>query len=127
MWQMINNGGAIALTNSKLIFKPNLNIFFISNYAKEEGGALHIRDYQCSSRSSVPLECFMTIDGPSTSTSNYNISLRFENNSAGITGSILYGGQLDQCRLFSSPLLLISLIYVGAKLMAIVTMCLKFS
>ena len=35
---------------------------------------------------------------PSTSTSN--ISLRFVNNSAGTTGSILYGGQLDQCRLY---------------------------
>ena len=40
----------------------------------------------------------MTIDGPSTSTSN--ISLHFINNSADITGDILYGGQLDQCRLF---------------------------
>ena len=92
------NGGAITLTNSKLIFKPNLNIFFISNHANEAGGALHIADYQCSLRLSVPLECFMTIDGPSTSTSN--ISFHFEDNSAGTTGSILYGGQLDQCRLY---------------------------
>ena len=91
------SGGAIALRNSKLVFKPNLNIFFISNYAKENGGAFYITDYRCS------FVCFMTIDGPSTSISN--ISLHFENNSAGITGSILYGGQLDQCRLyFSSPL-----------------------
>ena len=92
------NGGAIALTNSKLIFKPNFNIFFISNHANEAGGALYIEDSQCSLRSSAPLECFMTIDGPSTSTSN--ISLHFENNSADTTGSILYGGQLDQCRLY---------------------------
>ena len=92
------NGGAIALTNSKLIFKPNLNIFFISNHANEAGGALYIEDSQCSLRSSVPLECFMTIDGPSISTSN--ISLNFENNSADTMRSILYGGQLDQCRLY---------------------------
>ena len=91
-------GGAIALTNSKLIFKPNLKIFFISNHANKKGGALYIGDYQCSLRLSVPIECFMTIDGPSTSISN--ISLHFINNSAGITGSILYGGQLDQCRLY---------------------------
>ena len=95
---MAYNGGAIALTNSKLMFKPNLNIFFISNHANEAGGALHIEDSQCSLRSSVPLECFMTIDGPSISTSN--ISLHFENNSADTTRSILYGGQLDQCRLY---------------------------
>ena len=92
------SGGAIALTASKLIFKPNLDIFFTSNHAKENGGALHITDSQCSLGSSVPFECFITIDGPSTSISN--ISLYFENNSADITGSILYGGQIDQCRLY---------------------------
>ena len=91
------SGGAIALQASKLIFKPNLNIFFISNCATDRGGALYnmIIGYQCSLGS---LECFMTIDGPFTSTSN--ISLHFVNNSAGITGSILYGGQLDRCRLY---------------------------
>ena len=40
----------------------------------------------------------MTIDGPSTSISN--ISLYFEDNLAGFTGNILYGGQLDRCRLY---------------------------
>jgi predicted outer membrane repeat protein len=93
-----SSGGAIALQASKLIFKPNINIFFISNYANETGGALYIIDTQCSLGSSVPIECFFTIDGPSTSTSN--ISLHFENNIAGTTGSILYGGQLDQCTVF---------------------------
>ena len=91
-------GGAIALANSKLIFKPNLNVFFILNYAIEKGGALYIEDSRCSLGSSAPIECFMTIDGPSTSTSN--ILLYFISNSAGITGSILYGGQLDRCRLY---------------------------
>ena len=47
------SGGAIASTASMLIFKPNLNIFFISNRANEKGGALNIEDYQCSLRSSV--------------------------------------------------------------------------
>ena len=93
-------GGAIALEDSKLIFKPNLNFFFVSNHANEAGGALRVVDSQCSLVSSVPLECFIIIDGPSTSTSN--ISLYFENNSAGTTGSILHGGQLDQCRLYFS-------------------------
>jgi predicted outer membrane repeat protein len=92
------NGGAIALSASKLIFKPNLDIFFILNHANETGGALYIRDYQCSLGSSVPIEGFIPIDSPSTLTSK--ISLHFENNSAGTTGSILYGGQLDQCRLY---------------------------
>ena len=91
-------GGAIALANSKLIVKTNPNIFFTSNHANEAGGALYIADYQCSLRSSAPLECFITIDGPYTSITN--ILFHFEDNSAGTTGSILYGGQLDRCRLY---------------------------
>ena len=46
------DGGAIALINSKLIFKQNLNIFFISNLANETGCALYISDSQCFLRSS---------------------------------------------------------------------------
>ncbi len=99
MWQITAIAlRAIALRASKLVLKPHLNIFFISNHANETGGAIHITDYQCSLGSSIPVECFITVDGPSTSTSN--ISLYFVNNSAGTSGSILHGGQLDQCRLY---------------------------
>ena len=92
-------GGAMFLEGtSKLIFKPKLNISFIQNHADYSGGALYYRDSQCSLGSIVPIECFITIDGPFVSTED--ISLYFENNSAGITGSVLYGGQLDKCRLF---------------------------
>lgn len=90
-------GGAMFLTGtSKLVFTPNLDVSFISNYANDSGGALYFRDYQCSLGSTV--ECFITIDSPISTISN--ISLHFENNSAGYTGSILYGGQFDKCRLF---------------------------
>ena len=90
-------GGAMFLTGtSKLVFMPKLDIFFISNYANDSGGALYISDYQCSLGSIV--ECFIAIDSLSISTSK--ISLHFENNLAGFTGSILYGGQFDRCRLF---------------------------
>ena len=93
------SGGALALLGaSKLIFKPNLNAIFILNDAHLNGGALYVRDYQCSLGSAVPIECFIIIDSHSVSTNN--ISLHFENNSAGVTGSILYGGQLDRCRLY---------------------------
>ena len=44
------------------------------------------------------LDCFIIIDGPLASISN--VSLHFVNNSAGLTGSVLYGGQFDKCRLF---------------------------
>ena len=87
-------GGAMFLLGtSKLVFTPKLDISFVSNYANDSGGALYFSDYQCSLGSTV--ECFITIDNPFISTIS-NISLHFENNSAGFTGSILYGGQFDE-------------------------------
>ena len=92
-------GGAVFMEGtSRLVFKPKLNISFISNHANESGGALYFSDSQCSLGSTAPIECFITIDGPSVSTNN--ISLHFESNSAGFAGSIPYGGQFNKCRLF---------------------------
>ena len=92
------HGGAVYMTGtSKLIFKPKLNIFFISNHANDSGGALYFDNSQCSLPGST-VEYFITIDSPISTVSD--ISLHFENNSAGSTGSILYGGQFDKCRLF---------------------------
>ena len=94
-------GGAMFLTGtSKLVFMPNLDVSFISNYANDSGGALYFSDYQCSLESIV--ECFITIDGSLASIST--IKLYFVNNSARFTGSILYGGQFDKCRLYFKPI-----------------------
>ena len=91
-------GGAMLLEGtSKLILKPKLNISFILNHAVDSGGALYFRDSQCS-LGTTKLDCFIIIDGPLASISN--VSLHFVNNSAGSTGSVLYGGQFDKCRLF---------------------------
>ena len=90
-------GGAMLLgETSKLILKPKLNISFILNHANDSGGALYFRDSQCS-LGTTKLDCFIIIDGPLASISN--VSLHFVNNSAGSTGSVLYGGQFDKCRL----------------------------
>ena len=94
----LRDGGAmILLASSKLILVPSLNVSFIKNHANNTGGALHIEDFQCLLRSLVPIECFISIQNSHATTRN--ISLHFEYNSAGSTGSILYGGQLNKCRL----------------------------
>ena len=97
----INNkaihGGAIYMADtSKLILTPAITISFILNHANGKGGAIYVGDSQCSLGSTIPIECFLSI-------SNYaaaNISLLFLNNSAGVIGSTLYGGQLNKCRLY---------------------------
>ena len=92
------NGGAVSLLKtSKLILVPKLNISFTKNHANKAGGALYIKDFQCLLGSLVPLECFMSIQSSDVTTRD--LSLHFENNSAGSTGSTLYGGQLNKCRL----------------------------
>ena len=92
-------GGAMFLEGtSKLILKPKLNISFILNHANASGGALYFEDAQCSLGSTVPKDCFITIDGPFASISD--ISLHFIDNSAETTGSVLYGGQFDKCRMY---------------------------
>ena len=102
-----NTGGAIWLEgSSKLIFKPKVNISFILNYANNSGGALYFEDSQCLLESTIPRECFITIDSESDGPfgSMIDISLHFVNNSAGVTGSLLYGGNLNNCsRLFLNP------------------------
>ena len=94
------SGAMFLVGASKLIFMPKLSISFILNHANDSGGALYFEDYQCSLGSTVPIECFITIGGSFISSTSINISLHFENNSAEKTGSILYGGQLDECKLF---------------------------
>ena len=92
-------GGAMRLSDaSKLILVPRLNISFTNNHAYDSGGALFIDHFQCSLRSLVQLECFLSIQSSNPTTEN--ILLHFENNSAGSTGSTLYGGQLNKCRLY---------------------------
>ena len=94
------DGGAMSLYDtSKLILLPRLNISFTNNRAYyDSGGALYINDFQCSLGSRVPLECIVSIQSSDPTTEN--ILLHFENNSAGSTGSTLYGGQLNKCRLY---------------------------
>ena len=95
-----HDGGAMSLSDtSKLVLAPRLNISFTKNLAYNNGGALYIEDFQCSLGSLVPLECFVSIQSSDPTTEN-DISLHFENNFAGSTGSTLYGGQLNKCRLY---------------------------
>ena len=93
------DGGAMYLDGaSKLILSPMINISFVLNYAENMGGALYYSDSQCSIESSLHIECFLSIWSKNSDNTTKSISLLFLNNSAG-WGSILYGGQLNKCRL----------------------------
>ena len=73
---------------------------FILNHADSMGGAIYLRDSKCSSELFLPVECFISIyTGGLDPSARINLIL-FLNNSAGSTGSALYGGQLDKYRLY---------------------------
>ena len=101
--QFANNtafhGGAMFLTRTKLILSSTANIFFIRNHADSRGGAIYIKDSQCSFGSTHPIECFLSIETDSNGVPTKELLL-FKNNFANNSGSTLYGGQLNECRLY---------------------------
>ena len=93
------DGGAIFFTgHSNLRLALAINISFIQNHADSRGGVIYFQDYQCSSGSTLPIECFLSIYSDNNTTRD--IPLLFLNNSAWLLGSTLYRGQLSRCRLY---------------------------
>ena len=95
------HGGAMFLAHTKLILSSTVKIFFILNHADSRGGAIYVKDSQCSFESTYPIECFLSIE-TDLNCAPTNKLLLFQNNSANNTGygSTLYGGQLNECRLY---------------------------
>ena len=95
------------------------SLHFISNSA-DYGGAVYVADETnfkiCASKSyynynsSVGTECFLQIVSPmETLLMKYNIvSIEFVNNSAEVSGPVLYGGLLDRCTLNPSAEILLT-------------------
>ena len=95
------NGGAIGFLQSltsRMVLLSVLNISFIMNHASESGGALYFRDSQCIIGPNSP-ECFISFVNRS-SNPGPNPILIFEHNSAELTGSTIYGGHLNECKLY---------------------------
>ena len=96
------NGGAIGFQQSltsKMVLVPVLNISFIRNHATDSGGALYFKDSQCFIGSNSP-ECFISIVNGSPYPNRKYLTLFFNHNSAGSVGSTVYGGHLNECRLY---------------------------
>ena len=93
--QAMNGGGIYLGDDSKLLLSNQSEISFVLNHAWTYGGALYI-DYSKCSNIRTQKECFLSIYGYIMRES----LLLFLNNSAGSMGSILYGGQLHECKLY---------------------------
>ena len=83
------HGGAMFLTRTKLLFSSPAKAFFIQNRAYSRGGAIYIKDSQCSFGSMHLIECFLSIETDLNRDSTNK--LVFFSNSAESYGSNLYG------------------------------------
>ena len=96
-------GGGIALYDStRLLIKEDTNVSFINNHASESGGGIFVSRVAALN---VPSMCFFQVIPD-----NSNASFYFVNNTADISGDVLYGGNVDYCsnhidfdRLFHYP------------------------
>ncbi len=94
------NGGAMFISNSHASIggrevTDKVFVTFSSNEACKEGGAIYVRDNDCSRKPFDQNPCFNV---------QYNNKkyLRFVNNTAA-DGSVLYGGMLDRCMVDTLP------------------------
>ena len=117
-------GGAMSLTgSSKLILHKYSQTVYSQNSAKRNGGAIYFADKisinQCGVSDNTILslcfqpnttvmetckrqdDCFIELDTDFPfNHSTSNISLIFQDNYAGKSGAVIFGGSLDNCRLY---------------------------
>ena len=103
----INNtalwGGAMQLDHhSSIRFHPSASALFNHNRATEYGGAIFVVDTvgqnTCPPFMRLPSrnECFFHVNSNEISQTG-RVNLTFEGNTAGKSGSVLYGGMLNKC------------------------------
>ena len=84
-------GGGIALFEySQLLLKNQTNISFVNNHASESGGGIFVSQILAED---IDKKCLFQLNSH-----NANASLYFVNNTANISGDVLYGGNINDCR-----------------------------
>ena len=90
-------GGAIyADTSSNITLEQPTSVSFIENTALLMGGAIYIESALTKYE-----QCFLQINCPNYSINGIN--WYFENNNADVAGSVLYGGDIDDCIVKNCP------------------------
>ena len=89
-------GGGIALyDSSQILINQNANITFINNHASESGGGIFVYHNQVLDVN-IATECSFKVI-PYHDANDTKTVLYFVNNTADISGDVLYGGKIDNC------------------------------
>ena len=90
-------GGGIALyDSSQLLLIQNTNISFINNRAIESGGGIFVYCHDQNLNVNIATNCSFKVI-PYHYPNDTKTVLYFVNNSADISGDVLYGGKIDDC------------------------------
>ena len=104
----LDTGGAIQLLSSSImVLVAPVNITFTQNSAPAYGGAIYTAT--CDQTLSTTSSCFFDVYDINGTLGNPGVHMTFQNNVANISGSVLYGNNLDTCTLNTQD------IYGGAK------------
>ena len=97
----VRGGAQYFDVNSNISLYQSVQVLFQFNYATEFGGAIYVADVLGSDQQLFPQqhlpfrsECFFHMLRKEQS---LDLPLVFVNNTAGVRGSVLYGGLLDKC------------------------------
>ena len=87
-------GGGIALyKSSQLLLKEHVNISFVNNHASKSGGGIFVSQVFGEENTT---DCFFKVI-PYHDPNDTKTVLYFVNNTADISGDVLYGGKIDDC------------------------------
>ena len=109
MQNLAERGGGLAFSgNSKLTLNKPFTISFVQNSALYSGGAIYYEDTfsisQCARllnlTSAGPSDCFIAINSTLSKQKSDYTRLIFTDNTAGRAGAVLYGGSLENCKLY---------------------------
>ena len=88
----INGGGMALLGFCQLLLKQNTNISFVNNHASESGGGIFVSQVADSiDMINCPFKIFSIYN------TNTKTMLYFVNNTAYVSGDVLYGGKISYC------------------------------
>ena len=90
-------GGIYMISTSILFLAPGSLLRFVNNHASDTGGAIHVEQVVLtlySDRESVTNHCFYQLQAAGGVSNKH---FYFENNTAGIAGTVLYGGAIMSC------------------------------
>ena len=97
---LASNGGALSLISSVLHVSPNAVVNFTRNHATGLGGAVYISNPKtnivCDALTSTASSCSIQVFNKSPNECDLFV-LHFNQNTAGIAGSAMYGGRTSAC------------------------------